>query len=69
MTETLAILILCMLLLYPRPFWQRDSTDSKDERSGLVLYTDYQTGCQYVGTPFGSITPRLDKDGKIVCIK
>lgn len=45
---------------------KRDDTDGKD-RSGLLLYTDYGTGCQYVGTMTGGLTPRLDKDGKIVC--
>ena len=43
-----------------------DDTDDKEnkERSGLVLYTDYKTGIQYVkGGLFGSITPRLDEHG------
>ena len=38
-------------------------------RSDLGLKTDYGTGCQYLTTLWGSITPRLDKDGKQVCIK
>lgn len=36
----------------------RDDTESPTERSGVVLYTDHGTGCQYVGSPFGGVTPR-----------
>ena len=42
----------------------RDSTDPKDGRSGLVLYTDAATGVQYVGTIMGGLTVRVDRDGK-----
>ena len=48
-----------------------DDTDNHDThiRSGLVIYTDYRTGCQYLqGGFFGdNITPRLGKDGKQIC--
>lgn len=49
-----------------------DSTDkSRLERSGLYLYIDYGTGCQYLAGPgfFGKqvLIPRVDKDGKHVC--
>lgn len=47
---------------------KRDDSDG-EKRSGMIVYTDALTGCQYVGTILGSITPRLDKDGKIVCVK
>jgi hypothetical protein len=64
-----AILILNALSNYFR--WGYDSTDNKrpgrtfGKRSGLSLYTDNLTGIQYVKHGFlGSITPRLDKDGK-----
>lgn len=46
--------------------WGRDVTDGK-ERSGLGLRTDAQTGCQYLVSPWGGITPRLDRDGKHLC--
>lgn len=42
----------------------RDDTDAPGRRSRLVLYTDAKTGLQYVGVPFGGLTPRLDVDGK-----
>lgn len=46
-----------------------DSTDNvtMKERSGLRLYTDHRTGCQYIGTFMGAVTPRLDKNGKHIC--
>lgn len=44
---------------------QRDSNGTK---TGLVIFTDTMTGCQYVRT-FGrdGITPRLGRDGKQIC--
>lgn len=39
------------------------------KRSDMAIKTDYLTGCQYLVTFWGGITPRLDKDGKQVCIK
>ena len=42
----------------------RDETDSPTKRSGLVLYTDYGTGLQYIkGGLCGGLVPRVDKDG------
>lgn len=43
-----------------------DATDGR-ERSGLALRTDYQTGCQYLVSPWGGITARLAPDGKQIC--
>jgi hypothetical protein len=43
----------------------RDATDG-DKKSGLFLYTDYGTGVQYVGTMYGGLSPRMDKNGKIM---
>lgn len=46
----------------------RDATDSPEERSGLVLYIDHGTGCQYVkGGLLGGTTPRLDNSGRPMC--
>ncbi len=46
----------------------RDDTDSPERRSGLLLYTDFGTGCQYVkGGLFGGTTPRLDASGRQIC--
>lgn len=43
----------------------RDDTDGKT-RSGLNLYTDHKTGCQYLGNGSG-LTPRMDALGYQVC--
>ena len=50
----------------------RDFDDTDDavnrKRSGFILYTDYGTGCQYLGRVSDrGITPRLDKNGHIIC--
>jgi len=51
-------------------FSKGDDTDNlkNKERSGLILYIDYGTGCHYLKSgAFDSLVPRLDKNGKIVC--
>ncbi|EBW6359727.1 hypothetical protein DPU24_02520 [Salmonella enterica subsp. enterica serovar Oranienburg] len=45
----------------------RDDTDGK-ARSGLNLYTDHATGCQYLGNGSG-LTPRMDAQGYQMCGK
>ncbi len=45
----------------------QNDTDGENERSGLQLYFDHGTGCQYVGTPEGGLTPRMDHRGEHVC--
>lgn len=45
----------------------RDDTDPPGDRSGLRLYKDNLTGCEYVGAMFQGLSPRLDKDGRQVC--
>lgn len=65
-------IFLFWLLMYSFGFGGRDDTDSKilKKRSGLSLYTDYATGCQYIkGGLFGTTTPRLDQNGEHICIK
>lgn len=62
---------ICLLLLWAvGKIWPADydPTDAGDgERSGMRLYTDAQTGCQYLATPGGSLTPRLSADGEHIC--
>lgn len=43
-----------------------DDTDG-ESRSGLVLYTDAATGCQYLSASGSGSTPRMDKDGYQIC--
>lgn len=45
----------------------RDDTDPVDGRSGLRLYTDARTGCQYLGQREGGLTPRIDREGHAIC--
>ena len=40
-----------------------DDSDPPFGRSGLSIYTDHLTGCQYLVSPSGGITPRLDAKG------
>lgn len=46
----------------------RDDTDSGEwgERSGVALRTDYKTGCQYLESINGGLTPRRDGAGRHV---
>ena len=46
-----------------------DSTDNHTtgDRSGLRILIDHGTGCQYLRTSSGGITPRLDANGKPMC--
>lgn len=68
MTDIIAIVVLVVLVMWAFSS-KRDATDApKGARSGLILYTDHETGCQYVqGGPLGGITPRLDEKGKPIC--
>lgn len=65
------IIVACVLALigfvtFTRP--PRDDTDAPGKRSGLNLYTDNKTGCQYLSAPFGrALTPRLDANGQQIC--
>ena len=45
----------------------RDTTDPPGGRSGISLYVDSLTGCHYLGTLFGGLTPRLDAEGEQIC--
>lgn len=64
-------LLYCVLIgvasiLNMLPFW-KDDTDPPKGRSDLKVYTDHRTGCQYIGTGSGGLTPRLDANGKQIC--
>jgi len=43
--------------------WGADSTDTDSARSGMAIKTDNKTGCEYLVTGNGGITPRLDREG------
>lgn len=45
----------------------RDNSDPVGGRSNMSVLTDALTGCQYLATQRGGITPRMDSDNKQVC--
>lgn len=51
------------------PVARDDSDPPWPEHSGLVPRIDALTGCQYLTTSNGAITPRLDGNGKQVGCK
>jgi len=46
---------------------EKDSTDPIDGHSGLSIKVDAMTGCQYLTTTDGGLTPRMDKSGAQLC--
>ena len=62
--------VIVLILSYFMPY---DSTDDKSnrKRSGLKIYTDHLTGCQYLSGSglFGAtgLTPRMDENGNQIC--
>lgn len=59
------IVTLCVTAVFFNPV---DSTDAgKDNRSGMKLRIDHGTGCHYLETIGGGITPRLKPDGEHLC--
>lgn len=45
---------------YFRPY---DDTDDGKERSGLIICIDSKTGCEYLTTKHGGLTPRMNQSG------
>lgn len=45
----------------------KDDTDPPGGRSGLIIYTDHLTGCQYLRSGFGGLTPRMDGSRRHIC--
>lgn len=65
------ISIFLIIVLIINWFYPKDDTDAKGfwKRSGLTLYTDNLTGCQYIkGGMFGNMIKRVDKNGNHICI-
>jgi hypothetical protein len=63
------VLVLAIRFIADRMGAGFDGTDDRANRShsGLKLRTDYGTGCQYLETSGGGLTPRLDGTGKQFC--
>lgn len=62
-------IIIVALLLFFFPLYERDDTDPPNGRSGMLLYTDALTGCQYLSQRRIGLTPRVDGKGKHVGCK
>lgn len=58
------IFLLIVLGLTLLPFGRDDTDPSWPKRSGLGLYTDAKTGCQYLSAKGNGIAPRMDKAGR-----
>ena len=44
-----------------------DDSDAPPFRSGFAIRKDAKTGCEYLVTFFGGVTPRLDVKGRPFC--
>lgn len=64
-----AILVVAVINIAFGVLTPRVDTDPPGARSGLRPYTDHATGCQYLATRDGALTPRLDASGKQICRK
>jgi hypothetical protein len=47
----------------------RDDTDPPRGRSNMKILIDHQTGCQYLMSARGGLTPRLDESGRLMYSK
>jgi hypothetical protein len=60
--------VLAVIIAIAMNAWgSRDSTDSPTKRSNMALRIDHGTGCQYLASKEGHLTPRMGRDGKQVC--
>ena len=62
----LCVAVLLLQLVWAKLSIGRDDTDG-ESRSGLRLRTDARTGCQYLESTSGGLTPRLDRGGQHIC--
>ena len=58
------IAVVSFLSMHQTP---RDNSDPIGGRSNMSVLTDALTGCQYLATQRGGITPRMGADNKQVC--
>lgn len=59
------VLILCAVSwAYNRTDFGKDSTDSPEQRSNMIVRVDNKTGCEYLESARGGLTPRLNASGE-----
>lgn len=66
----LIIAVIIQYLIAASPIGRDDTDEGRGwfaRRSNMTVYTDHKTGCQYLATPSGGLTPRLDGEGKQIC--
>lgn len=64
-TITFIWLIIMVVIVANMP---TDTTDRGFfQRSGMELHYDAMTGCHYLGTFLGGVTPRLNQAGEHIC--
>lgn len=57
------LLLILMVSIWPAPYNDTDDSET-GTLSGLSVYTDNLTGCQYIKAGLvGGISPRLDHEG------
>lgn len=66
-----ASLFIALVALLPDANKPLDDTDDKltGARSNMRVLIDHGTGCQYLRTAGGGLTPRLDSSGLPICKK
>ena len=63
----ITLVLISVFQIVPNPFPTDDTDASSTRRSGMSLKTDYGTGCQYLQSTHGNLTPRLDVNGEPIC--
>lgn len=68
----LLVLAVCVWIFVYMVTWDdahspHNPTDPAVGRSGMRLYRDTGTGCEYLAPLFGGLTPRMDSTGKQMC--
>ena len=61
----LGIVVAWLIFSPAQPYQPRDDSDGPTENSHMNVFTDHRTGCQYLYR--GSLTPRMDSNGKQIC--
>lgn len=62
-----AVILLIAVTIIGLSFRTDDTDQSWWQRSGVSVVTDARTGCQYLKSAFGGLTPRMGADGRHIC--
>jgi hypothetical protein len=64
----LVLIVVGVLSVALAPYASTDATDrDARHRSSFTLRTDYGSGCQYLESDKGFLTPRMGGDGRQIC--